>query len=181
MSEKCNLPPKLQLPNCIKIDDTFEARQFDANDSNDIVKIATDTAVRKYIPWANSVSDLQSATEQIVKFNEQYENGFSIRYGIYNNENSCIGYFGVWTDTNEPNSLQTGTAILPEYRGMGLANRCRNKIVQIATEQGYSKLTSFVAHSNTESHSMLIKAGYKPTGILNAHGEEKYELSLENE
>jgi RimJ/RimL family protein N-acetyltransferase len=181
VSEKYNIPTKLQLPNCFKIDEALEARQFGEADRDDIVKIATDTAVKKYIPWANSVSDLQSATEQIVKFNEQYESGFSKRYGIYNNENSIIGYFGVWTDTNEPNALHTGTAILPEYRGLGLANKCRNKIVEIATEQGYSKLISFVAHSNIESRSMLIKAGYKPTGLHNAHGEEKYELSLENE
>jgi RimJ/RimL family protein N-acetyltransferase len=181
MLERYENQPKLNLPNSIKIDDDFEARQFNAKDGMDIAKIAADVAVKKYIPWAIDVSDLQSAEEQIAKFDDQYEKGFSIRYGIYSNEDACVGYFGVWQNDSEPYSLETGSAILPGYRGRGLSNKCRSAIMQIAKQQGYKKLISFLEHSNQASRSMLLKAGYKPTGILNARGEEKYELSLENE
>ncbi len=57
---------------------------------------------------------------------------------------SPVGYFGVWPD-KEIGVFQSGSAIIEEHKGRGLANKARSAVIDYLVEQeGAIALTTYV-------------------------------------
>lgn len=154
----------------------IKLRLLEQKNMYDLLRLATDENVSAYVPWARFVQDRESAERQISIFQEQYESGRFARYGIFSGE-QMAGYIGVWP-TDEAGAYEVGFAVLPEFRGKGLAGQALNMVEQEVAKIGADKIIGHVDESNSASAKVLEKHGFISTNQFNQDNERRYEKHL---
>ncbi len=164
------------LPESLKIDDELSLKILTNEALEDFFQLITDKDTQKFIPWAKNVVDIDQAAELLASFAQQRINNFSVRYGVYSGDSFC-GYFGIFKD-KEQACYQTGSALMPMYRGLGIINKTFTVMQeQLVNNLGAKKMATYIDESNDSSKKMIIKRGYAPTDEFNEAGERRYERS----
>ena len=88
---------------------------------------------------------------------------------------ALLGYCFGEVDTGEVLVL----ALLPEAEGQGLGRQLLQRVVQALHIGGHSRLfLSCAANPALRSHGFYRHLGWRPTGEVDAHGDEVLELTL---
>jgi len=77
-------------------------------------------------------------------------------------EEKVIGYAGTWLVLDE--AQITNVAILPEYRGQGIAHRLMEELMQAARERGAERMTLEVRPSNGPALALYRDCGFVSAG-----------------
>lgn len=150
------------------------AHKITIDDALFLLDLARDEEVQKYIPWAHAVHDKQDAEELIRGFIQRGES----RY-IIEQEGRSVGYIGIWPD-KEQGFYQTGSALLPEFRGRGIVNKVFDELAKdLKANAGAKGVVAYVDEANVSSQQMIAKRGYRPIDEINSQGERKYVLLFE--
>lgn len=81
-----------------------------------------------------------------------------------------VGYAGMWMVVDEAHI--TNVAILPEYRGLGLAQRLILRLLSLARERGMSRATLEVRVSNLPAQKLYEKFGFRPVSTRKRYYED---------
>lgn len=93
-------------------------------------------------------------------FAEEAENPLAV-YFVAENEGDIVGYGGVWCVLGE--GQITNIAVLPEYRGNGIASRILERIIEACG--GIGSITLEVRESNGIAVRLYEKYGFKNVGV----------------
>ncbi len=158
------------LPDTLRIDDDLMVHKITSLDIEWLVEFATDTKINRYIPWAKDINTKEASLRLIEMWKT---NKRTVRYVIESSGVAC-GYIGIWPDT-EGAAYQTGSGLLPEYRGKGIVNKAFVAIEQeLLAKNDIQEFAAYVDETNISSRRMLIKRGYVPTESFNDSHERRY-------
>lgn len=160
-------------------DSDLALRCFEPGDAETLLRIATEEATAKYVPWAKFVTDMEASRGRIDKFHDQWQQGSRARFLITENGEAC-GYFGIWPD-DEPGIYEVGYALMPQCRGKGIVAQVMNAIEEVATTR--LEATGLVAHideANETSQRAITRQGFQSTDKFNDEGGQRYEKQLRN-
>ena len=106
-----------------------------------------------------------------------FERREGIRWGLALAETGTLvgtaGFFR-WADGPEPDA-EIGYDLAPEWWGRGLMAEALVAITDYAFRTlGLVRLEAFVLDGNDRSCRTLERAGFRPTGLLTAHGEDEH-------
>ena len=164
------MPPKEIDGSDIKL------RLLEQKDMEALLRLATEEDVAMYVPWAKYAQDSESAEQQIDNFQHQFEQGTHVRYGIFQGD-KMAGYIGVWP-SNESGTYETGLAVLPEFRGQGIAGQAVSLLEKEIGSIGGAKIIAHVDESNSSSSRMVEKQGFVSTDKFNDQQERRFEKQL---
>lgn len=106
-----------------------------------------------------------------------FERREGIRWGlVLAGTDTLVGTAGIfsWTDAPEP-LAEIGYDLGPEWWGTGLMAEAVAAITEYAFGTlGLACLEAFVLDGNGRSCRTLERAGFRPTGLLPAHGEDEH-------
>jgi RimJ/RimL family protein N-acetyltransferase len=161
-----------------QINDMLLARQFDAADADDLLALATDAPVSRYVPWAKWVTDLAGAEHTIDGFNEARVNNIRARY-VLEHLGKFAGYIGCWPD-DKLGYYEFGFAVLPEYRGKGIGIAAVKSLIELLKiEHGAVGIVAYVDDTNAASQTVVAKLGFTPLEEFD-EGDRRYELHLQD-
>lgn len=102
------------------------------------------------IPWSKQ------------SFLEEVNNDFA-EYVVAIKDNAVAGYAGVWIIAGE--GQITNIAVHPDLRGMGIASRMLEAIIDICKSVKVTGITLEVRKSNTSAINLYKKYGFKEEGL----------------
>ena len=172
MSEFKTMPPEsfeIQKTNII-------IRQFEPFDADDLLKLASDEPVKKFVPWAKFVTDQHTALLQIEEFQKSWQDHVRARY-VIEQDGQFVGYIGLWPD-DKAGFYEFGFAMLPEFRGVGLGTLVVQSLANHARfDLGAICMVAYVNDSNVASIATVLKLGFTPLEEFNK-GDRRYEQVL---
>jgi len=106
-----------------------------------------------------------------------FERREGIRWGLVaTGTGTLVGTAGIfrWADEPEPHA-EIGYDLAPQWWGRGLMTEALGAITAYVFETlGLARLEAFVLDGNDRSCRTLERAGFRPTGLLPAHGEDEH-------
>ncbi len=75
----------------------------------------------------------------------------------------CTAFINISTFYARPYFNVHDIAVLPEYRGIGIGKRLLEKIIEIARERNYCKITLEVRYDNFSAQSLYRQLGFTDT------------------
>ena len=117
-----------------------------ANGLDDIVGIANVERICFKSPWSYSM------------LLESYENNCT--YYVAKSDKEVIGYIGLYS-----NGDITNVAVLPEYRGQGIATNLINYIIEYAKANNIPSIFLEVRVSNYNAIKLYEKSGFKQINV----------------
>lgn len=173
--------PPFETPPPASIDipkSDIHLRLFVDNDAEHLLKLAQEDAVQRYVPWAKSIHDENSAKEAIGKFKDVWNKRIMARYAI-EEDGEFIGYAGIWSD-RKPGYYEFGFALLPEVRGQGIGTRTISRLMDTArTNMDAKGMVAYVDDTNEASKAAVTKLGLSPMEEFD-DGDRRYELAFDN-
>lgn len=156
IQKNSELPLGDQLPEQFTISaGDLTAHRCGVDDAPFVFELSQDDQVSRFIPWAGNVDTITDA-ERVVRSWEESTN--QVRYVIVS-DGQPAGIFGVWR-RDEAGCCETGSALIPLYRGLDIANKVYAAIEPHLAEAGFQKVISTVAISNSSSQAAVIKRGF---------------------
>jgi ribosomal-protein-alanine N-acetyltransferase len=115
-----------------------------------------------------SFKELEQAVSLIRSWNQRFENGEGIRWGItLKTENRVIGTCGFHNWMKEHYKAEIGYELTPEYWRKGIMTEAIEEIVQFGfKELGLNRIEAFIDPENISSRKLLEKTGLKEEGLL---------------
>ena len=113
------------------------------------------------IPWSK-----EAFIQEVTK------NTFA-RYISAGVEDRIIGYAGLWKVCDEGHI--TNIAVHPDFRGMGVGNELMKHIIEIAKNEGVTRMTLEVRKSNLVAFGLYCKYGFDSCGIRKAYYADNHE------
>jgi len=151
-------------------------RQFEPSDADDLLKLAGDDSVKKFVPWAKSVTDQHTALLQIEEFQKSWHDRVRARY-VVEQDGQFVGYIGLWPD-DKAGYYEFGFAMLPEFRGEGIGTLVVQSLTKhVQFELGAICMVAYVNDSNVASIATVLKLGFTPLEEFNK-GDRRYEQVL---
>ncbi|MGN7412418.1 GNAT family N-acetyltransferase [Paenibacillus sp. SAF-068] len=142
-------------------------REIKQSDSHDIFQIFSSDEVTKFYD-VESFSNMKQAEELIQRWNERFEKGQVIRWGIaLKSDNRIIGTCGFHGWMKQHHKAAMGYELAPEFWRQDYMTEVTQRIV----EYGFKKLElnrieAFVEPENAGSRTLLEKIGFSEEGIL---------------
>jgi ribosomal-protein-alanine N-acetyltransferase len=145
----------------------FVLRKLTQNDSIDIFQCFSLDEVTKFYD-VESFTNIKQAEELIQRWNERFETGQAIRWGItLKSENKVIGTCGFHGWMKNHYKAVIGYELTPEYWHQGIMTEVVEKVI----EYGFNtlclnRIEAFVEPENVGSRKVLEKIGFREEGLL---------------
>lgn len=158
---------------------TFESnglvfRPFNDTDADFLLSLAINEPVKRFVPWAKRIHDIESAKTMIQDFNQSYVSKIRVRY-VIGIDGNTIAYAGLWPDS-EDDFYEYGFAVSPHNRGHGYGGLIVDGLINMTKTTLRAKgLIAHIHDENTSSKKCVIRAGFNPTNVF-SDVERRYEL-----
>ena len=161
-----------KLPEAVQVSDRVSARRGTMDDVDLIVALSADSDVTHNIPWARILAaGEKTPDESMASWVEKWDEGKQFRY-VVEVDGQPAGYFGVWRSVGQEHLIETGSAMLENYRGQGVIPEVAAAVEPHIVEQlGMTELVSHVRPTNESSQRQLLKRGYTDTGATRVDSE----------
>lgn len=145
----------------------FILRRIEASDAREIYHYFSKDEVTEYYDL-DSFTDIQQAIDLIERWNNRFQEGKSIRWGIARKEdNKLIGSCGYHNWAKEHFKAEIGYEVTPEQWRQGVITEVLKPILSYGFEQmNLHRIEAFYDPANTASQKSLAKAGFKVEGVL---------------
>lgn len=141
-------------------------RRFNETDLNAFYEILHDDRLHKYISFPDLTKEEE--LEYINKCKEEADQSKYEKWSIVlKEENITIGHISVNTINKKNNYCDVGYVIRYDYWGKGYAKEALEKVTNYLLEQGYYLVECSCNERNTQSSSVLLKAGFIKDGYIN--------------
>lgn len=116
----------------------------------------------------DSFKEIEQAESLIRSWNQRWENGEGIRWGItLKTEDRVIGTCGFHNWIKEHSKAEVGYELTPEYWRKGIMTEAIEEIVRFGfKELGLNRIEAFIDPENISSRKLLEKTGLQEEGLL---------------
>jgi len=157
-------------------DNSLTFRPFNNDDSDGLIRLATDPLTTRFVPWAKFVTDTRSAEYRIAEFNSSYDEELRVRYAV-EKDGKLVGYAGIWPD-GKSGYIEFGFAVLPKQRGKKIGSAILDTVRIIASaELQATGIIAYVHDGNNASKATVLRAGFKPSEEFDGE-DRRYELMI---
>jgi len=162
------LPPtEFDVPNS-----NLHVRLFNDSDADNLLNLAGEDAVQRYVPWAKRVHDRDAAADTIKSFLSAWDRKVMARY-VIERGGAFVGYCGLWSDQT-PGYYEFGFAMLPDFRGQGIGTRTIAALMELArTHMNAAGMVAYIHDTNEASRATVTKLGFQPTDEFD-DGDRRY-------
>lgn len=113
----------------------------------------------QFLPWVNFVKSVEDEKEFILTTHKQWAEGTVFGYGIYLNDNTYIGNFGVHSIKWNHNSAGFGYWILGRYEGKGYMSEAVQLLEKHLFEVGFHRVQIRWSDLNQRSEGVPKRGG----------------------
>ncbi|MFX3649375.1 MAG: GNAT family N-acetyltransferase [Paenibacillus sp.] len=145
----------------------FLLREIKQIDSQDIFQIFSSDEVTTFYD-VERFTNMKQAEELIQRWNERFENGQVIRWGIaLKSDNRIVGTCGFHGWMKQHYKAAMGYELAPEFWQQGYMTEVAKKIVEYGFKNlELNRIEAFVEPENAGSRTLLEKIGFSEEGIL---------------
>ncbi|MGC5771615.1 GNAT family N-acetyltransferase [Paenibacillus sp. ALJ109b] len=145
----------------------FVLRELTKNDSPELFQCFSLDEVTKFYD-VESFTNIKQAEDLIQRWNERFETGQAIRWGItLKSENKVIGTCGFHGWMKKHYKAVIGYELTPEYWHQGFMTEVVEKVIEYGFNTlGLNRIEAFVEPENVGSRKVLEKIGFREEGIL---------------
>ncbi|GAS81205.1 GCN5 family acetyltransferase [Paenibacillus amylolyticus] len=142
-------------------------KEIRQSDSQDIFHIFSSDEVTKFYD-VESFKNMKQAEALIQRWNERFENGQVIRWGIaLKSDGRVIGTCGFHGWLKQHHKAAMGYELAPEFWQQGYMTEVAQEIVEYGFNNlELNRIEAFVEPENTGSRELLKKIGFSEEGIL---------------
>ncbi len=164
-------PGEFDVPGC-----PVHARLFRITDADKVLQLVQDDAVQRYVPWAKSIHDHSTAAAAITRFEGAWNRKVTASYLVELN-GKFVGYCRLWRDP-VPGYYELGSALLPEFRGQGIATKLVSELIKITKNTLHGEgMVAYVSDMNKASQATVKKLGFRKTDEFD-DGDRRYLLDF---
>jgi len=143
-------------------------------DAQDLYNYFSTEEVTRYYDL-DRFTDLNQAEDLILRWDERYEAGEGIRWGIARKEdNRLIGSCGYHNWAKEHEKAEIGYELAPHYWSQGRMSEALGAVIAYGfREMKLHRIEAYYDPGNLASKQSLMKAGFKVEGLLRESFFEK--------
>lgn len=147
--------------------DRLILRQLRTEDAANLFEIFSMDEVTQYYNLDNFVA-IEQAEQLIERWNQRFEEGQSIRWGIaLRSDDRIIGTCGYHNWRRADCKAEIGYELNPNHWSKGLMTEAVNRIVSFGFEEmQLNRIEAYVFVTNTASQKLLEKSGFHQEGLL---------------
>lgn len=126
-----------------------------------------------------AVSEIEKRSFSLPWSEKSFEESIGLSHAIFlvaEKKQQILGYCGMYQVFDEGDI--TNIAVLPEYRGMGIAGRLLETLFGYSVEKGIADITLEVRESNESAIHLYEKYGFERVGIRKNFYEKPVEHAV---